>query len=69
MGEKRGKNEDARVCTTPWRDSDGYSWGSKTVLIIGSAAIPMGAGKEAEALAREIAERWNAARPEAPAHD
>lgn len=69
MGEDRENHDEARVCTTPWRDGDGYSWGSETVLIIGNIAIPMGAGKKAAALARELAGRWNAARPEAPAHD
>lgn len=53
------KAGEARVCTTSYRDGDGYSWGSETILIIGDAAIPMGAGKQAAALAREISNRWN----------
>lgn len=44
----------------PWRDGDGYSWGGEAVLTIGNKAIMIGAGKEAVALAQEIARRWNA---------
>ena len=43
----------------PWRDGDGYSWGGEAILTIGDRSIMIGAGKEAFALAQEIAKRWN----------
>lgn len=49
----------------PWINGDGYSWGGEAIVTIGECAIMVGAGKEAETLAREIARRWNAARIDA----
>lgn len=49
----------AAASQLPWRDGDGYSWGGEAILTIGDRSIMIGAGKEAFALAQEIAKRWN----------
>lgn len=49
----------ANASQLPWRDGDGYSWGGEAILTIGEKSIMIGAGKEAMALAQEIARRWN----------
>lgn len=49
----------AHVSQLPWRDGDGYSWGGEAILSIGNLAIMIGSGKDALALANEMANRWN----------
>lgn len=49
----------ATASQLPWRDGDGYSYGGEAILTIGNRSIMVGAGKEALALAQEIAARWN----------
>lgn len=56
----------ATASQLPWRDGDGYSWGGEAVLTIGDRSIMIGAGKEAFALAQEIANRWNAGFDDTP---
>jgi hypothetical protein len=52
----------ATVSFTPCHDGNGYSWGGDAILTIGAVSVNFGKSGE---IAREIAERWNAA-PSAP---
>lgn len=52
----------ASVSRLPWRSGDGYGWGGEVVLTIGLQSLLFGNDRADEALAREIARRWNAGR-------
>lgn len=51
--------ENAIVSRLPYRDGDGYSYGGEAIITIGERSVLVGSGKEAYALAQEIARRWN----------
>lgn len=54
--------EEARVSALPEHSGDGYGWGGGAIVTIGQRSIMLGEGREAHALAEEIARRWNAGR-------
>ena len=51
----------AQSSKLPEHSADGYGWGGGAVLTIGTKSILLGEGKDAHALAAEIARRWNIA--------
>lgn len=53
---------EAAVSFLPWQNGDGYSFGGGTILTIGTHSYFMGTDRESEVIAKEIANRWNAAR-------
>jgi hypothetical protein len=50
----------ATVSRFPFRDGDGYSYGGEVIVNIDGISLIIGTGNHAEALAKEIAARWNA---------
>lgn len=57
------KSDLAVVSHMPGFSGDGYSYGGGAVLTIGGLSIPLGEGSRAIDIARELANRWNAALP------
>lgn len=57
------QTERAQASKLPEHSADGYGWGGGAVLTIGTVSFLIGEGRDAHALAAEIARRWNAARP------
>ena len=55
------RNEEARVSFLPVYSGDGYGFGGGTILTIGTLAINLGEAPFTRAIAKEIADRWNAA--------
>lgn len=49
----------AKVHVLPTHSGDGYGFGGGVVLTIGEFAFPFGEGRDAAAIAREIARLWN----------
>lgn len=67
MSTTSNDSEPAKVCHLPSHSGDGYGYGGGAILCIGSFAIPIGEGRDAEKVARELARLWNDAlafRPE-----
>lgn len=56
----------ATASQLPWRDGDGYTYGGEAVLTIGARSLIIGSGKDALALAQEVAKRWNAKEEDEP---
>lgn len=50
----------AQAAQLPSHSGDGYGFGGGAVVVIGGRAIDVGEGDVAQALAKEIASRWNA---------
>lgn len=52
----------ASVRYLPVHSGDGYDYGGGAILCVGRYAFPVGESLEAQAIAEEMAGRWNSAR-------
>lgn len=63
--EGEGLEPQATVSRLPWRNGDGYSYGGEVILTVGERAFLVGASREDEAFARDMASAWNSRPTEA----